>query len=574
MEEHDHARGPIMKILVYGAGVLGSLYAARLKQAGNDVAVLDRRKRLGIIRDHGILFEDVLTGKCRRVRIGTVDKLSPDDAYDLIIVMVRRTQVASVLPVLSRNHKTPNILLMVSNAAGYYEWIEAIGRERLLIGCAGAGGALEDNIVHYTVVPRWLQPTTLGELDGETTPRLKRIAKTFRRAGFPVAISRNMDAWQKTHTALVLPMANAIYMAGGDNYRLANMPEVLQLLVRAVREGFQVLRQLGVAVTPPKLRAWEWIPAPILVWMLGCWANTEHFEAVVSRHANAARDEMKELGDEFEALAERAVVATPAMDRLAGFVNGRPSRQADRKEGQQYLSQTPLLDFDHPLIAGLIERRQWRSLPEEQRIRHVYNFVKDEIAFGYNVPDIMPASQILAVGRGECNSKALLCMTLLRGCDIPCRFHVFTVDKALQKGVMPAFVHWLVAPEIQHSWVEVRFQDKWINLEGLILDQAYLSAVQEMFADTKTAFCGYAVATANLHHPQTEWTGGDTYIQRTAITKDLSVYDSPDQFYRNHPSNVSGLRALVFRLLFLRGLNANVRRIREHKVKAPLAHAH
>ncbi len=574
MEEHDHARGPIMKILVYGAGVLGSLYAARLKQAGNDVAVLDRRKRLGIIRDHGILFEDVLTGKCRRVRIGTVDKLSPDDAYDLIIVMVRRTQVASVLPVLSRNHKTPNILLMVSNAAGYYEWIEAIGRERLLIGCAGAGGALEDNIVHYTVVPRWLQPTTLGELDGETTPRLKRIAKTFRRAGFPVAISRNMDAWQKTHTALVLPMANAIYMAGGDNYRLANMPEVLQLLVRAVREGFQVLRQLGVAVTPPKLRAWEWIPAPILVWMLGCWANTEHFEAVVSRHANAARDEMKELGDEFEALAERAVVATPAMDRLAGFVNGRPSRQADRKEGQQYLSQTLLLDFDHPLIAGLIERRQWRSLPEEQRIRHVYNFVKDEIAFGYNVPDIMPASQILAVGRGECNSKALLCMTLLRGCDIPCRFHVFTVDKALQKGVMPAFVHWLVAPEIQHSWVEVRFQDKWINLEGLILDQAYLSAVQEMFADTKTAFCGYAVATANLHHPQTEWTGGDTYIQRTAITKDLSVYDSPDQFYRNHPSNVSGLRALVFRLLFLRGLNANVRRIREHKVKAPLAHAH
>ncbi|MFQ5760325.1 MAG: 2-dehydropantoate 2-reductase N-terminal domain-containing protein [Acidiferrobacterales bacterium] len=563
-----------MKILVYGAGVLGSLYAARLKQAGNDVAVLDRRKRLGFIRDHGILFEDVLTGKCRAVRVGTVDKLSPDDAYDLIIVMVRKTQVASVLPILSKNHKTPNILLMVSNAAGYYDWIEAIGREQLLIGFAGAGGALEDNIVYYTVVPRWLQPTTLGELDGETTPRLKQIAKTFRRAGFPVAISRNMDAWQKTHTALVLPMANAIYMAGGDNRRLANMPEVLQLLVRAVREGFQVLRQLGVAITPPKLRAWEWIPAPILVWMLGRWANTEHFEAVASRHANAARDEMKELGDEFEALAERAVVATPAMDRLAGFVNGRPSRQADRKEGQQYLSHTPLLDFDHPLIAGLIERRQWRSLPEELRIRQVYNFVKDEIAFGYNVPDIMPASQILAAGRGECNSKALLFMALLRGCDIPCRFHVFMVDKALQKGVMPAFVHWLVAPEIQHSWVEVQLQDKWINLEGLILDQAYLSAVQEMFADAKTAFCGYAVATANLHHPQTEWTGGDTYVQRTAITKDLSVYDSPDQFYRNHPSNVSGLRALVFRLLFLRGLNANVRRIREHKVKAPLAHAH
>ncbi|MFQ5935891.1 MAG: ketopantoate reductase family protein, partial [Acidiferrobacterales bacterium] len=63
LEEYDHARRPSMKILVYGAGVLGSLYAARLKEAGNDVAVLDRPKRLGFIRDHGILFEDVLTGK-------------------------------------------------------------------------------------------------------------------------------------------------------------------------------------------------------------------------------------------------------------------------------------------------------------------------------------------------------------------------------------------------------------------------------------------------------------------------------------------------------------------------------
>lgn len=562
-----------MKILVYGAGVVGSLYAARLKQAGNEVAVLDRPERLAFIRDHGILIEDVLSGKGAVVRVATVAELAPDDAYDLIIVMVRKTQVASVLPALSKHRKTPNILLMVSNAAGYYDWIEAIGRERLLIGFAGAGGALDDNVVYYTVVPRWLQPTTLGELDGETTPRLKQIAKTFSRAGFPVAISRNMDAWQKTHTALVLPMANALYVAGGDNRQLANQPEMLQLLVRAVREGLQVLRQLGVPVTPPKLRAWAWIPAPILVWILRRWANSTHFEAVVSRHADAARDEMKQLADEFRVLAERAVVATPASDRLAGLLDTKPARQADRKEGQQYLSHTPLLDFDHPLIVGLIEHRQWPSLSEEQRIRQVYNFVKDEIVFGYNVPDIMPASQILAAGRGECNSKALLFMALLRGCDIRCRFHAFMVDKTLQKGVMPPFLHWLVAPEIQHSWVEVQFQDEWIKLEGLILDKAYLSAVQEMFADTQDELCAYAVATPHLHHPQTEWTGGDTYIQRTAITEDLGVYDSPDQFYRDHPTNVSGLRALIFRLLFLRGLNANVRRIREHKAKA-LAHAH
>ena len=45
-----------MKILVYGAGNLGSLYAAKLKDAGHDVTILARGKRLHSIREHGILL--------------------------------------------------------------------------------------------------------------------------------------------------------------------------------------------------------------------------------------------------------------------------------------------------------------------------------------------------------------------------------------------------------------------------------------------------------------------------------------------------------------------------------------
>ena len=45
-----------MKILVYGAGNLGSLYAAKLKDAGHDVTILARGKRLHCIREHGILL--------------------------------------------------------------------------------------------------------------------------------------------------------------------------------------------------------------------------------------------------------------------------------------------------------------------------------------------------------------------------------------------------------------------------------------------------------------------------------------------------------------------------------------
>ncbi len=55
---------------------------------------------------------------------------------------------------------------------------------------------------------------------------------------------------------------------------------------------------------------------------------------------------------------------------------------------------TPLLDFDHPSVRQLIEQRRWRDLDIYQRIGVVYDFVRNEIAFGYNARDDLPASQV------------------------------------------------------------------------------------------------------------------------------------------------------------------------------------
>ncbi len=49
------------KILVYGSGPLGSLFAARLQQGGNDVSILARGQRLAELREHGIVLVDVQT---------------------------------------------------------------------------------------------------------------------------------------------------------------------------------------------------------------------------------------------------------------------------------------------------------------------------------------------------------------------------------------------------------------------------------------------------------------------------------------------------------------------------------
>src|SRR5512145_1192700 len=104
-----------MNILVYGAGVLGSLYAARLKESGQNVSILAREQRLVDLRKHGILVEDPITGKSTITRVNVVDSLAPEDAYDLIIVFVRKNQLTDVLPVLAANRYTASILFMLNN---------------------------------------------------------------------------------------------------------------------------------------------------------------------------------------------------------------------------------------------------------------------------------------------------------------------------------------------------------------------------------------------------------------------------------------------------------------------------
>jgi Transglutaminase-like enzymes, putative cysteine proteases len=224
------------------------------------------------------------------------------------------------------------------------------------------------------------------------------------------------------------------------------------------------------------------------------------------------------------------------------------------------LAATPLLDFDHPAIAALIDRRGWRPLSESARIGAAYDFVRDEIAFGYNVDDAIPASAVLADGYGQCNTKAILLMALLRALGIPCRLHGFTIHKRLQKGVVPPLVYRVAPANILHSWVEIRFNGRWLDLEGFILDAGYLSALQQRFG--AGALCGYGAGTECLERPGVEWRGESTYIQRTGINADLGLWDSPDAFYARHAQALGGLRGWLYRRAIRHWMNARVARMR------------
>ena len=199
------------------------------------------------------------------------------------------------------------------------------------------------------------------------------------------------------------------------------------------------------------------------------------------------------------------------------------------KKMTDYLSETRLLDYTHPRIQLLIRERGWRDLPEFDRIGAAYDFVRNEIKFGYNATDNMPASAIMAEGFGQCNTKASLLMALFRALNIPCRMRGFTIHKQLQRGVVPPLAYRITPDNILHSWVDIRYQDRWITLEGFIVDQPVLAALQRKFVGRNT-LCGYGVGTDCLQMPAVDWTGDNTYIQITGINQDFGLFDDPDPF--------------------------------------------
>ena len=228
----------------------------------------------------------------------------------------------------------------------------------------------------------------------------------------------------------------------------------------------------------------------------------------------------------------------------------------------RYLKETKMLNYSDERIQRLIKDRKWKNADKFECLKAIYNFVRDEILFGYNVDDSILASQVLSDGYGQCNTKGTLFMALHRACGIPCRVHGFTIDKKLQKGAMTGFVYKSAPKNVFHSWAEVYFEEQWYELEAFILDKAYLTKLQEKNSDCIGAFCGYGVAVKDFKHPVIDFERNNIYIQSEGINQDFGVYDSPDELLKEHHQEISGVKAFLYRNLGRHLMNRNVRRIR------------
>ncbi len=317
-----------MRILVYGAGNIGSLYAALLKESGQDVSILARGRRLAEIREDGVRLEDAASGSRATARPKVVERLAADDDYDLVLVVLPKHRIPEVLPILAGNGRTPSVMFFGNNAEGSQQMMEALGSKRVLLGFPGAAAVSDGHRLQYLILDAREQPTTIGEPDGSRSQRIEAIAEVLQAAGFSVSVCSNMDAWLKTHAVEISPTAGALYMAAGDVRRMARTRDALLLMLRAIREGYAVLSAHGIPVTPKHHGIFRWLPEPLLLALIRRAVQSETTSIKIG-HALAAREEVKTIAEEIGALAESTLVSTPAIKRLNQHLDADETPVAD-----------------------------------------------------------------------------------------------------------------------------------------------------------------------------------------------------------------------------------------------------
>ena len=303
-----------MRILVLGAGVIGSVYAGRLLRAGHEVVLLARGPRLVDLRTRGLVLEEAESGDRSVVSVPSIDELDADDRFDLVLVPVRAEQLRSTLPLLTGMNDGSDVLFFGNTANRQAELSDALG-SRALFGFPAAGGVRNGPVIRYVLISQ--QQTMLGEPTGATTSRLQHLKAVLQGAGFSTTITADIDGWLQGHAAFVVPIAFALYRVGTDPSRLAADPDTLRLMVRATREAFQALRADGKAEIPANLRTlYLRLPTAFAVRYWRRVLAGPRGELWFAAHTRAAPEEMRALADELQDAVRRTSRSTPDLTML------------------------------------------------------------------------------------------------------------------------------------------------------------------------------------------------------------------------------------------------------------------
>jgi 2-dehydropantoate 2-reductase len=240
-----------VRTYMIGSGAMGSVYGGLLAHAGFDITLIDPREdHIGRVQRDGVIVEGVRGRHVIRVPALTSPKGLPP--ADFAIVFTDANSTAEAASAAKALLKPDGFALTLQNGIGNVEKLVAeLGQARVIAGVTMNSGALpEAGRAAYTNAG----VTSIGELDGRTTPRLEEVARMLNQAGIETRIVPDpmAEIWTKfVLNCSINCLAAVTGLRSGEMYRT---PEVSALQDRMLDEIFAVVERKGIRLTEPNMR--------------------------------------------------------------------------------------------------------------------------------------------------------------------------------------------------------------------------------------------------------------------------------------------------------------------------------
>jgi len=218
-----------------GAGAMGGIFGGYLARAGEDVTLIDVAKpAVDAINANGLAIEEK-DGSVATIQVKASAAPEQVGPVDLILNFVKcyhtEAAVRSALPMMGKD----TAVLSLQNGWGNVDRIASVaGKDRVIVGLTYHSGTLlgPGRVKHPGV-----GITHMGELDGSMSPRLKRAAAAFQRAGLETTPSAKIldEVWKKLSlNVCTLPTAALLHFQAHELNEYEDMHALMRGLLHEV----------------------------------------------------------------------------------------------------------------------------------------------------------------------------------------------------------------------------------------------------------------------------------------------------------------------------------------------------
>lgn len=222
-----------MKIAIYGAGRIGTMFAFHLAQAGHELTLIARGARLEELKRVPVI--EMVDG--RKIGVNVSAELDAATPWDLVLVTTLAHQVDDTLPAL-KACAAKKVMFMFNTVESHEKLRVAVGPARFEFSFPTVIAFLENGKLRGTVN---------GPGNGTTTTSAEWAA-IFNAAKIPTEVVPDMESFLRSHAAFVIPMM-AIGNTVSARGRALSWSEAWRY-TRMLDEAFAIVRSLGNAITP------------------------------------------------------------------------------------------------------------------------------------------------------------------------------------------------------------------------------------------------------------------------------------------------------------------------------------